>query len=202
MKKSRFLVFVIAVIIGMSSCLAQYTVGVRENRYITADYTFKPKITVGIEQSVFSDKFAAQYLRGKVGYRHDFGQFSLAPMAYVGGNYGFDFCNFEGRAGVGYQPSKRWIFNGFVAAHYDTEMNYDTCYGIEAAVNLIKPIYLVASYGNEPEYRMPQQRVRAGFAFTVRQLRVCPMLSIPIEGIVKTVRLHVSMSYTFGSGKN
>lgn len=191
----------IAAILFMLSVLplsAQWTIGLRDTRYVYAEYAFLKNWSAKFEQSVYSEKLDMQYFRLYFGYNKNLGRFNVSATPFYGMVYGGSYYNM-GLKIAGDVNALKWLdVNASVAPFYDSGLKYSTLYSAGLSFNVTKEISVLGSFTNYPEYRMPEKRIRAGFRFRVKNLSVQPELSIPTSSTEgKNLRVLASMSYTF-----
>lgn len=177
----------------------QFGVGMRDNRYVYADYTFCRHFNVKVEQSVYAEKIGFQYLRAYAGYRNSVAGIDYGVQGYFGAAYNGSYHSGGAMAKARYKVLERIIIDASLNPHYDSEYGYNTCYSIGAGVVITKNIDIVGEYSTIPQYRMPEKRLNGGFDFHVRSLSVMPRLSIDVAGTsrFKTLRALMGFRYQF-----
>lgn len=193
----KILAIMLFVSIGMS-CLAQWSVGLRDNKYVNVAYELKDKWEFKLEHSVFAEKFPFQYVRANVGYKQPVNKFTFSGSVYGGTIYNGDFYNAGINVKAEYKPINRLRIDAAVNPHYDSGYDYTTCYQGGVWFNVYKAFSVVASVSNIPEYREAEDRAYFGFSFDVGPLWVCPRLSIPVDdSSIKSMRVLTSVKYEF-----
>lgn len=196
----RFVLFVIGVMCSVSA-YSRIGVGVRNNRYVYGEYLHKDHYEAGIEVSVFSEKLGFQYVRGRVGYVSDFGNFSVDGKAYYGQSFNRSFYDAGASAHAVFTAADRVFVGASLNPHYDSGYGYATCYEAGLGVNITPEIDVFADYTTIPEYRMSEKRIHMGLDFKVDNLRVSPVLSVGTSASDggKNVRVLVNFNYRFVS---
>lgn len=193
----RIAVIMTIFLLSATHISAQVVLGVRDNQYIIVGYTYNKSWNIKLEHSVFSQKFSTQYVRLMLGYKHCWNNFGIEATPYYGTVYNGDFYN-TGIMFSGYwQMLREWGIGCTVNPHYDSGFDYVTCFMAETTFCLYKAISAVLQYSTIPEYRMKEKQIKAGLRFNANQLYVCPMLSIPVDGTGKHVRLQCRFEYEF-----
>lgn len=177
--------------------LAQFGVGVRDNRYIYGDFTFARHLEVKLEHSVFSEKFGYQYVRGYFGYKNGWNDLTYKTQAYFGTTYNGSYYSAGALVKGRYTLVRRLLVDAALNPHYDSDYGYKTCFSAGLGCVITKNIDILAAYTTIPEYRMSEKRVRAGFDFHVKSLSVYPELSIAVDGSSKTKSLRALMGFRY-----
>ncbi|MCU6768970.1 hypothetical protein OCV73_08445 [Barnesiella propionica] len=200
MKRIKIIIFSLII----TSCTVQlqaqkheFSLGLRENQFVFFSYTLDNEWKAKIEHSVFIEKMGFQYIRATVGYGRQIKNFNVSLDPYFGVTYNRSFYNAGASLSVGYEPWKKIAVTGVFNPHYDSGLKYNTCYSLGLIGNVYKAISVVAEYTNIPEYRQTEDRVRAGLLFKVPHLYVKPVVSVPVKGNHKAVRILTSFGYTF-----
>lgn len=201
---SRLLVTVLFLFVCLSA-ESQLSIGMRDTRYVNVAYMLKKHYIIKLEHSVFSAKIKQQYLRGYVGYMHSLknDKWQFSANAYAGSAYAGSFYNLGADIGCRYRPSAWMSLRIDINPHFDSLFKYNTCCLFGVGFYLHKNIDLVCEYTTIPEYREAERRFRAGLNFHIgnvggsSKLSVLPMLSVPAEGDVKTLRIHANMKFVF-----
>lgn len=84
--KIRQLLLALTLLVGCSA-FAQWSVGVRDTRYVNVSYTFHKHWSAKLEHSVYSEKFQYQYVRLYMSYKHRIGRFLISGEPYFGMTY-------------------------------------------------------------------------------------------------------------------
>lgn len=177
---------------------AQWSIGMRDNRYGNVAYELDDKWEFKIEHSIFSEKLQFQYVRTNVGYKQSLKKFTFWGSIYGGIVYSGDFYNAGLNVKAEYKPIDRFKIEAAINPHYDSGYDYTTCYQGGLWFNAYKALSIVASVSNIPEYRDAEDRAYLGFSFDVGPLWVSPRISIPIEdSSVKSMRVLTSVKYEF-----
>lgn len=178
---------------------AQISVGSRSNRFIYVTFMYKDHYNVRLEQSLFSEKFGLQYIRGYVGYNTSVGVLGFKGTAYFGSTFNRFYYSTGASAEVRIRPHRLLIIDGKFNPHYDSGFRYATCYYGGAGVCITKQIDILVGYTNIPEYRMPEKRLNMGFDIHVKNLTVRPRLSLNLSSNSgpKSLRPFIDFEYTF-----
>lgn len=181
---------------------SQLNVGLRDVRYAYIGYEFKNDWETKLEHSIYSEKFGFQKIRAYMAYHHTWGNFTLKANAYGSTLWNADYQDFGTNISAGYKLLKPWNIEAVVNPHYDTDYKYKTYFTVSTDVQIIKNLGIIAQYTTIPEYRLSEKRVRAGLIFSYGGLSVTPMLSIPVDGTVKSLRVLCGFEYKFKFKKN
>lgn len=193
----RNIVLSLMLMVSLTS-LAQFGLGMRDTRYVNVNYTFKNRMGIELEHSVFSEKFKYQHVRLSAFYTLPVKKFEFQVKPYFGTLYCGDYYDLGAFVNARYHVLKPLVLCGTFNPHYDSGFEYKTCFMLGAECNVYKALSLVAQYTTIPENRESEKRVRAGLKFDVSRLWVEPLVSIPVEGMShKSVRVAVSMGYQF-----
>lgn len=179
---------------------AQWSVGMRDNRYVYGQYLLKSHYLFKVEESVFSQKISSQYLRAYVGYRGTVNQvIEYTGTAYYGHTYGSYFYSAGARVDLRYGFCKRLFVEGSLNPHYDSGYGYNTAFKVEAGASLSSAINLMAGYTTIPQFRECEKRVYGGFDFHVGRLCVTPVFSLPAADFseIKNLRVQMGFEYEF-----
>ena len=176
---------------------SQLNVGLRDNRYAHIAYEFKNDWEAKLEHSIYSEKIGFQKIRAYMTYSHTWSNFTLKANVYGSTLWNAGYQDFGANLSAGYRILKLWNIEATVNPHYDTEYNYKTYFNVSTDVQIIKNLGIIAQYTTIPEYRLSENRVRAGLLFSYGGLYVTPMLSIPVDGEVKSLRVLCSFEYKF-----
>lgn len=183
-------------------------IGLRDSRYLQYTHIFARHFPVTLDHSLYSDNIKMQHCRLLAGYQHQVAlkadnQFRFNYSLYYGGLYNGAFQDYGLKIDAEFHcPAIRCILMGTFNPHYDTQLYYSTCYSIGLQFRLNSTVSLFAQSTNIPEYRQPQDRVKAGFSIHVlssssRSLVVQPHASIPVNQPYQNTRLHVDFAYLF-----
>lgn len=182
----------------VASCLyAQVGVGLRDNQYVHIGYTWKEQWNVTLEHSVFSQKFSTQYVRFLLSYKQQWSNWNIKAIPYYGTSYNGDFYNLGMAVDVHWHLLDGWGLTGVVNPHYDSALDYLTCFTAGTDIHLYKGITFLMQYSTVPEYRMKEERCKLGLRFAYGNLSVTPMLSVPTDGEGKHIRLLCSFDFSF-----
>lgn len=184
------------------------SVGIRDTRYLQYTHIFSHAFPITLEHSLYSDKMELQHIRLYAGYMHDvklstnnYIHFNYA--IYYGGLYNGSFQDYGMRIdGEFHFPCLRSVFTATFNPHYDTLLDYSTCYSAGFRFNINNNVSVFAQSTNIPEFRQPQDRIKTGFRIKVyanetRGLIVQPHIAIPWNEPYQKTRLHVDFSYHF-----
>lgn len=187
---------ILSIILSSTFANAQIGIGLRDNNYIYSYYKINDKWEVKYEHSVFAEKFGFQYFRVNASYIFNKKNFMLKLTPYYGQIYNAGFYN----CGIGAMSNlllKNW-FNFYIQLnpHYDSGYDYNTCCKVGVGFKVHRDLLVVAAYSNIPEYRKTDDRLRMGLIFKSGNLRVKPILSIPLVK-PKSIRILTSIDYLF-----
>lgn len=124
-------------------------------------------------------------------------KFSFNINPYASSLWNGDYLDFGVLANAEPKLAPTFAIDITANPHYDTGADDTTCFAVGTTIHVHKDVALVAHYTTIPEYCLSEKRIRAGLDFKVQKLWVRPELSIPVEGVVKTVRVLCSMGYKF-----
>ena len=202
----RRLLFV--VLFSLVSSLAVHAqsieVGLRDNQYARANFRSKSGWIAGYEQSLLNVALKEQSGRVFAGYVCEKENWTISGTAYFGTEYTGSWQAY-GAFVEGLYHTNHFYVDGILNPHYDTGLEFDFCYRLEAGFSLWRKqensqrLELCASYGNAPEYRQATNNLRAGFKFTSGNLWVKPMLCVPLadsESGQKYLRVICSFGWT------
>lgn len=175
----------------------QFDVGLRDSRFIYGQYTLGNHYFGRLEQSVFSEAIANQYLRGYVGYVARPDKWELKASGYFGSTYNRSYHSEGALLIARFSPWKRLWIKGVLNPHHDSGIGYNTCYEAVAGVSIVKAIDLLAGYSTIPEYRQSEKRAHVGFDFHVGHLNVSPVLSLATTGGSKANRLRLLVNFNY-----
>jgi uncharacterized membrane protein len=178
---------------------AQVTVGLRDSRYVYADYEFKNHIDIKLEHSIYSEKFKFQLIKLYAGYNNSYKSLTYGGDAFYGRTYKGNYYTLGAHVFGEYSIIPVLALRATIAPIYDSGYDYKTCFEVQPIVALTKEISVHAAYTTIPEYREYENRVRGGFTFKVGKLTATPAISIPVSGNnkYKSLRVLASMAYTF-----
>lgn len=177
---------------------AQVYLGLRDTRYINVGYAFRSGFSIELEHSVYAEKFKYQHLRGSVAYGRRWGKVAVSVKPYVGLIYTADYYDLGAQVRLDYRPVQRLALTGVINPHYDSALNYKTCFAVGACCKVYRELGIVAQYTTVPEFRESEKRIRAGLSVDLGRLLVQPLLSIPVGGgNNKNVRVAVQMRFGF-----
>lgn len=179
---------------------AQISVGMHNTRYIYGEYEFGQNYHVGINHSVFSEKFKFQQVGISVRYTGDYKILSYSATAYAATAWNCDYKIVGGKVAMTLTPLSLLHICGSVNPLYDSGYKYKTCFSVGGEVDLSKNISVGACYTTIPDYRKSEKRVHGSFTFHVGGLSVRPTLSLPVAGEqkFKGLRVMASFNYRFG----
>lgn len=184
------------------NAFGQISVGIRNNRFINATFLYKDHYSARLEQSIFSEKFGYQYMRGYLGYQTTFGNvLQLFGTAYFGSTFNRFYCSTGASVHVRIHPYRIIILDAKINPHYDSGFGYTTCYYAGIGSYITKQIDFLIGFSNIPEYRMPEKRLSVGFDFHIKNIKVLPKLSLNLnsEDGPKSLRPIIDFEYTFHS---
>lgn len=196
MKKSRYILFIFALSMAFSA-KSQFSVGLRDTRYVNVQYTLKDHYLFCFEHSLYPEKLGCQYFRIYAGAKTSFGPVIVQGTPYFGKTWGNHYWNLGLNADARYKFRRLGVDAGFTP-HYDSELGYSSLWLGRLSCDITKHILVTAAVTNRPEYREPETRLRGGFRFTVGNLWVQPEISVPLGGDSgRNIRVLASMNYTF-----
>lgn len=198
--KRIILLFSIA-IVSLAAC-AQISVGIRNNRFVNVSFLYKDHYSARLEQSIFSEKFGLQYMRGYLGYKTPIGKMlELSGTAYFGATFNRFYYSTGASLEVRLRPYRILIVDGKFNPHYDSGFGYTSCYYAGLGSYITKQIDVLIGFSNIPEYRMPEKRLSIGFDFHVKNIAVRPKLSLNLSSDAgpKSIRPIIDFEYTFPS---
>lgn len=177
---------------------AQFYLGLRDNKYALVGYEWSSGWNVQLDHSIFDESFKYQYIRCSGGFQfNDNKYFHISVSPFVGTTYCANFYD-VGVNVVGNVFPVKWLgINAEINPRYDSDYGYTTCYMFGTDFRVNKEITILAQYSTIPEYRISEKRIKVGLRFSVKNLMVSPMLSLPIEGNSKTMRILVGCQYHF-----
>ncbi len=176
---------------------AQFSVGMRDNRFVYADYTLLNHYVVKVEQSLFSEKIAYQYARIYVGYKRSWKMLDYGAYAYFGSAYNGSYRSTGAMIMARGSFFSRIMIEGKLNPHYDSGFGYKTCFYVGAGISITRDIDVRAGYTTVPEYRMSEKRVRMGLGFHAAGLTVEPAVSVATSGASKAKSLRVLMNFNY-----
>lgn len=180
---------------------AQFHIGLRDTKYAFVGYKWKSGWNIKLDQSIFDESFKYQYIRCTGKYQANIKYFSLAASSFAGITYSNSFYDF-GISVKGTCHPLKWLGIGAeINPRYDSEYEYETCYMLGVDFHVSDELALLAQYSTISEYRISKKRIKAGLRFAVKNLAVSPMLSFPIEGNAKALRILVGFQYDFVPNK-
>lgn len=193
------ILFILTVAMISLQAVAQISVGIRNNRFLNISYLYKDHFSATLEQSVFSESFGLQYMRGYAGYLTTYRQFRLKGSAYFGATFNRLYYSTGAIADVRFLPHRLLIVDGRINPHYDSGFGYTTCYYGGLGCGLTKHIDVLAGFTNIPEFRMPEKRFNFGFDFHVKNLKVAPRFSLNLSSHSgpKSLRPIIDFEYIF-----
>lgn len=194
----RFFAFLFFIFCMYNLLSAQIDIGLRDSKYANISYSFKNRYSIKLEHSIYSGKISTQYVRGILS--------SCIPLTktidvqggvYYGMPYNGTYYNLGARIDAYIGITNRVRMLASINPHYDSYFYYKTSYKIGALCIINPEIDFVLCYSTIPEYRQVEKRFNAGLKFHVRNLRIYPYLSFPLEKPIKSVRVLVSFDYSF-----
>ena len=195
MKLARIFIAAVAILTAIFPVRSQsILLGVRDNQFAQIGYAQRGW-SLMIEQSVFVSKFSNQSVNGYLQYQDKVSRWTYSCSAYAGMHYGNMYKSCGCICELGF-PLLSWLdINGGVRPHYDTDYGYETAFMGGIRLKLHQDIRATLEYTNYPEYRLCEDRVNAGFVFTVHNLQAKPEISIPVNGNREYIRFLVSLKY-------
>lgn len=176
---------------------AQVFVELRDNRYGIIGYRLKQHYSIQLEQSLFSQKPSTQYFDISLSYKESLSWLNYGGGAYAGSQWDGAYYDFGGRFWGNIVVKKYGTFDVIINPHYDSDYLFSFCYKLGTSIRINDAISFLAHYSTIPEYRMVENRVRVGFLFNNDHLQVSPIISYPLEGEPRTLRVLTSFIYTF-----
>lgn len=164
-------------------------------------YKWNSGWTVKLDQSIFDESFKYQYIRCTGKYQVHIKYFSFAVSSFAGITYSNSFYDL-GISIKGTCHPLKWLGIGAeINPRYDSGYKYETCYMLGIDFHVSDELAIMAQYNTIPEYRISEKRIKAGLCFAVKNLAVSPMLSFPVEGNAKALRILVGFQYDFVPNK-
>jgi len=155
--------------------------------------------------SLFFRELNAQYIRLYGGYTYQFKKIKteLDIFPYLGTNYGGAYYDF----GLDLKADKYWSSKFETSAGliptYDSDKGFYLCYSGTVSYWFLNDASANIKISDYPEFRIPENRISLSLLFDVYELAVRPVISIPINGDIRTGRVLVSFIYSFPiAGKN
>lgn len=177
--------------------LAQIRLGIRDNKFVGVSYAYNKVWSIKLEESIFSEDFKYQYVRGYLNFEHRRENVGIKLSPYYGIQWNGNFQDYGILCNAEYVYSHTFIIHGILNPHKDTSFGYTTCYEIGGILNATSNIGFCLCYRNIPEYRVTSKRIRAGMIFSEGRLMVAPLLSIPTDETIKNTRLLINFEWTF-----
>lgn len=178
------------------SC-AQIRVGIRDNKFVGASYTYKSTWSAKLEESVFQEDFPYQYIRGYIGYETEWKRLGVKISPYFGTQWNGNFQDYGAQLTMTLKALSWLSLFVTLNPHKDTSLGYSTCHELGGRLQVNENISFLLGYRNIPEYRATNRRIRVGMAFSEGRLYVAPCLSIPTDESIKNTRLLVNFEWTF-----
>lgn len=177
---------------------AQLNIGLRDSKYANLSYLIKNRYSIGLEHSIFSAKIKTQYIRGVISYSHPITSNAfIKGEVYYGTPYNGAFYNLGTKISI-YLPIASFMnVDTAINSHYDSYYHYKTFYRVGVSCKLNSEIDILTFYSTIPEYRQKENRLNGGLNFHIKNLRVTPCLSFPLDGPIKSIRLLISFNYCF-----
>lgn len=183
-----------------------FCIGLRDTRYLQIEYTIGHHFPIQLEHSLYSDKLKLQHYRVSAGYSDQFFRSRLYTgfRAYWGGIWRGNYQDYGAFLTLGYcfDSHQRYQVAVTLNPHYDTGLDYKTCFSTEALVGWNDVGSFVMEYSTIPEFRQSEERIRLGidihfWSSSYGCLAVRPLISIPIHQRYEKIRLHVNFNYMF-----
>lgn len=176
---------------------AQFYIGLRDSKYAFVGYEWNSGWNIKLDQSIFDEGFKNQYIRCTGKYQGHIRHFDFTMSSFAGTTYNDSFYDLGASIKGTYHPLKWLGIGAEINPRYDSGYKYETCYMLGTDFYINDEIALLAQYNTIPEYRISEKRAKVGLRFTVNNLTVSPMLSLPIEGNAKALRVLVGFQYEF-----
>jgi len=168
--------------------------GLKNNQYgiIGVQYNH---FQVGIKHSIFNENIKNQYVQFNFSYElfHK-DLFSSKLTGSIGGVYSNDFYDTGVNLWCKFHP-KLFSLSAELQPHYDSGIEYTTCYGFSGEYKITQEVALSVVYTNIPEFRIPEKRLRLGIFFNSKNLSVQPEMSIPSNEKIGAFRVLCSFIY-------
>ena len=195
----RYLTTILSLFIYILANAHTISIGMRDNRFVYGAFTYKNHYVAAIEESLFSEKMGYQYLRGYAGYKGESKILKYSAVGYFGSTYNQNYWSSGLKANLNCLIKNLLILDGTLNPHYDSGDGYSTCWYAGGGFRITRHIDILAGYGNIPEYRLPEHRLKIGFNFHVGALSVCPKLSLMVRSghREKSIRTLVDFNYNF-----
>lgn len=176
---------------------AQIRVGIRDNKFVGASYTYKSTWSAKLEESVFQEDLPYQYIRGYIGYEAAWKKLGVKISPYIGTQWNGNFQDYGTQLTITFKVFSWISLFGTLNPHKDTSLGYLTCYELGGQLRVNESLCFLLNYRNIPEYRATNKRIRLGVAFSEGRLYVAPCLSIPTDESIKNTRLLINFEWTF-----
>lgn len=181
-------------------------IAMRDSRFLQFQHVFFKHMPLMLEHSIYSEKISLQHFRLYAGYKHQFvnNHLRLQCLAYWGSTHNGMYQDYGAFVAASYHfdSDDNYSLHATLNPHYDTGLNYKTCCSFETYVGVFKVAALYLAFSNIPEFRQPEDRIRAGVRLRIQSLAhgtlsVCPQMSIPLQQRYEKIRLHVNFAYCF-----
>lgn len=196
MKKYLGIIF----ILSYATSFAQIGIGLRDSKFAHISYSFKNHYSIKIEHSIFSGKIETQYIRGIFSSNYLItDKIHFMGEVYYGTPYNITYYNCGGKLSANLLVTDRISIYATVNPHYDSYFHYITCYKIGSFYKLNSELDIFTCYSTIPEFRQKEKRLNGGLSFHVKNLKIWPYLSLPLETPIKSIRVLVNFNYMFKS---
>jgi len=192
---------IVTLVIALTATVAnaRFSAGIRDSHYIYGTYSPVKNLSVKLEHSLYSEKPGFQRIGVGVDYGFTFGPgFSWRAGVMGATTWNRNYQVVTGFVTLTYAYSRLGL-DATVEPHYDSGIDYKTCWQAGASLRIIDPVSIMVHYTTIPEYRMSEKRLRGGFEFHVTRLTVSPELSFSLDKgtCFKNMRVLMSMNYDF-----
>ena len=181
-------------------------ISMRDSRFIQFQHTFMHHWPVMLEHSIYSEKISLQHFRIHAGYQHQIleDRLTMEFLGYFGSTHKGSYQDYGAFVRMAYRfdADDNYSLQGILNPHYDTGLDYKTCFAFSTYVGFCKVAAFYLEYTTIPEFRQSEERVRTGARIRINSpqygtLAVTPMLSIPLQQRYEKIRLHVNFTYQF-----
>ena len=175
---------------------SQVYLGYRNARHVYVGYNFNKLFSAEVEHSLYAEKFGFQRVRLYGNYQRDFNAFGLMVSPYFGTLWNGDYQDFGALVAASYTLGR--FTPAFTAnPNYDTQLKFKFNYSALLSVRVIKELDIFGEFTTVPEYRISEKQLRLGGDFHVGKLSARPIVSLPVEDGVKSVRVYCDFRFTF-----
>lgn len=117
--KSKILIIYLLASISYS-LHAQIKIGIRDNKFPYTSYTYKNTWGLKLEESIFSEDFAYQYIRGYLNYASTWKDLEIELSPYIGTQWNGNFQDYGMLCTLQCKFNHRFSIYGTLNPHKDT----------------------------------------------------------------------------------